>query len=114
MSRVTLKDRLPEINASLRPKVTTALKHGAQDVADNATMRAPRSTADKPHMADHIEVRRRGAGAYGVGIYDSDFFYARFVERGTVHQAAQPFLVPAAEDEKESVVVKVEVVLKTL
>jgi HK97 gp10 family phage protein len=46
-------------------------------------------------LRDSIEAKREGVGEYSVG---AGKFYAIFVEFGTVHVPARPFLVPAAEE----------------
>ena len=108
MPRVTLKSRLPTVAAELRPRVGRAVKATAQDIEEDARQRAP---VDTGALRDSLETSRAGAASYRVG---TPLFYSRFVELGTVHAAAKPFLIPAAEAHTEEAVERVELVLRVL
>ena len=108
MSRVTLKSRLPEVSAEIRPRVGRAVKSTAQDIEADAKERAPVLTGA---LRDSLITERAGAASYRVG---SPLYYSRFVELGTVHAAAEPFLIPAAEAHTEEAVARVEIVLREL
>jgi HK97 gp10 family phage protein len=110
-----LKSRLPAIIAGLDPRVETALRAGAELVEAEAKTRAP----DRPPIGEglveaiHVEPDDVGGG-YFVVAGDSDVFYGHFLEHGTRHAAARPFLVPALESQSETVAAMVHGVLKTL
>lgn len=111
----TLESRFPEIIASLRPRVSAAVKSGAQQIAKVAAEKAPYDeNSEGPHLRDAIHVEREGVAEYAVVAGDSEVFWGHFVENGTSHSAPEPFLVPAAEEEKEAVVLEVEIVLREL
>lgn len=95
MASVTLKSRLPEVAAELRPRVSAAVRAGAELVSERAAQRAPDRTPYGEGLVASIEVERRSPAEYAV---QSTAFYARFVEEGTVRHSAQPFLMPALEE----------------
>lgn len=96
----TVNSRLSEIAASLPKRVDRAVKEAAEEVANQARLRAPvRSGALKAA----INVQREGRGRYSVVAGDGDVFYGHLVEYGTSHSAAQPFLIPALEVSKPRV-----------
>jgi len=64
----------------------------AQFVAKRARDRAP---VDTGYMRDHIHAQKDGEASAAV---ISEANYSGFVEWGTVHMAAQPFLRPAIDD----------------
>lgn len=99
--RVTLASRLPEIAAELRPRVSAAVKEGAQAIAEDARMRVH---TDDGELRDSITVRRYQAAGYLVEVEAQDeegLYYGWFVEFGTSHAPAYPFLMPAMENQKE-------------
>ena len=57
---------------------------------------------------------RTGTGEVSVIAGDSDVFYGHLVEFGTTHTPARPFLIPAAEANREEVVASVRAALKGL
>ena len=109
----TLKSRLPQIAAELRPKVSAAVKKGAQAVEADAISRVPTGPPDV-HLRDHFHVNRLGAAEYEVAAGDGETFYAHMVELGTSHSAPRPFLVPALEANEDEVVRLVRVALGDL
>lgn len=96
----TLKSRLPEIAAELRPRVGNAVRLGAERIKESARDRVPVHTGK---LRDGIEIDRRGPTEYAVVAGDRDVFYGHLVEFGTSHSAAHPFLVPAAEQNRQVV-----------
>jgi len=104
MPRVTLKSRLPQIAASIRPRVGAAVKQAAEAVAEDARQRVPLGPPSV-HIKDHIRVERREAAGYHV-IADAEDPqgrpYAAYVEFGTNNRAATPFLIPALEANAEN------------
>jgi HK97 gp10 family phage protein len=103
----TLKSRLPAIAAELRPRVSAAVKEGAEAIAQTAQERAPVATGE---LRDSIEARRHGPAEYGV--YAT--WYWLFPEFGTQNAPAQPYMLPATEFQKEPIVAGVQAILKTL
>jgi HK97 gp10 family phage protein len=96
---VTLKSRLPTIAASLRPRVSAAVKQGAQVVAEDAKTRVDLGPAPE-HVRDGIKVVRHEAAGYLVVAEATDpkgVPYPFALEFGSVHAPAYPFLVPALE-----------------
>lgn len=107
----TLESRFPEIVAELRPRISKAIKEGAEAIAGVARSRVPvRSGA----LRDAVEVRRHSAAAYRVMGADDEAFYGRFVEYGTKYMEPEPYLIPSADAEKEALEAGVEAVLRTL
>lgn len=82
-----------------------ALRSGALVVKAAAAIRAPRSSAQKEHLADNIivsNVRSDGGQKFIlVGPQRGDnnkFFYGKFLEFGTSKMPARPFMGPAAAE----------------
>lgn len=102
---VTLKSRLPAIAAELRPKVSAAVRAGAEIVAEDAQQRV--AIGPPPvHIFDSIRVRRYEAAGYLVEVTATDpkgFPYPRIVEFGGKSRPANPFLIPALEAQSDNV-----------
>lgn len=111
MARVTLASRFPEIAAEMRPRISAALRMGAEEIASGARLRVPVNTGN---LRDSIEVKRGGAGQWKVAAGDQRTFYAAMVEFGTAHAPAHPYMIPAAEAGKDHVEELVSVVLRQL
>lgn len=109
----TLKTRLPEIAAELRPKVSAAVKHSAQVVAEDAEARVPVGPPTV-HLKDRIHVERKGPAEYAVIAGDEEAFYGHMVEFGTSHSAPRPFLLPALEARQDYTVYTVRQALMDL
>lgn len=115
----TLKSRLPMIAAEIRPRVSAAIKAGAEIVAEDAAARAPYGPGIV-HIRDHFVVERTGPAKYRVyndalsetGKYQVP--YAYMVEFGTVKNAPRPFLVPAKEAHEDDVLELVRAALEGL
>ncbi|MED3888289.1 HK97-gp10 family putative phage morphogenesis protein [Priestia aryabhattai] len=84
-------ERLAELGQRIQEK---ALKAGSEILRAEIERRAPQSTYNKEHLADHIIVSEIINGVIQIG-YDKDFFYAKYLEWGTIHMKAQPFIEPA-------------------
>lgn len=95
----SLQSRLPQIAAELRPRVSAAVKEAAERVAQDARQRAPVQTGA---LRDSIRAERTDAAQYTVIAGDKDAFYAPFVEFGTSRTAPRPFMVPAAEANRDT------------
>lgn len=107
----TLQSRLPAIAAELRPRVSRAVKEGADDIVQQAKERVPRRTGA---LRDAIQSRPAGAAQRRVVAGDGEVFYGRFIEFGTRFIEAEPFLVPAAEAEEDRIAERVTLVLRGL
>ena len=116
----SLKSRLPEIAASLRPRVGAGVKAGAELIAGRAAAKAPDRTPFGAGLVASIHTERKGAAEYAVIAGDEDVFYGHFVEFGTeagkrgYPTPAQPFLIPAAEESVEEIEALVTGVLRGL
>lgn len=91
--------KLETLSKRLNKRVTRdALTTGAYPIQATAQRLAPRRRP-APDMADHIEIgtaRARPGETAAVKVGPTtDHHYAFFVEQGTVHMSAQPFLRPA-------------------
>src|SRR5262245_57114040 len=111
MARVTLESRLPEIAAELRPRVSKALRMGADTIAQDARNAVPVESGD---LRDSIDVAASGAGRWQVRAGNREAYYAGLVEFGTSQRAATPYLVPAVEKNVDYVEELVAVVLRSL
>lgn len=108
----TLQSRLPEIAAKVRPRVSKAVKEGAEEeIAVRARDRVPVRTGA---LRDAIEVRRAGAVQVRVVAGDSGAFYGHFLEFGTATMDAHPFVLPAADEGMAPLTERVVVVLQEL
>jgi HK97 gp10 family phage protein len=86
---VTYKTDIPEIIAGLEGKADMIVRKAAQDILTDSHQRVPVKTG---HLKSTGNVQNIGPARAEIG-YDAD--YAQFVEEGTRHQHAQPFLRPA-------------------
>lgn len=91
-----LVSRLPQIIQTAESGVGRANAQAAQRVARGAKGRAPRATG---RLAGSIKAKPAGGNAHRVEV---GAFYGMFIEWGTIHQGARPFLTPAAEAERAS------------
>jgi HK97 gp10 family phage protein len=107
----TLKSRLPEIAAELRPKVSAAVKQGAEMIAADAQARVHVRSGE---LQNRIHTERRGGGEYAVVAGDGEAFYGHLLEGGTDIAPPYPFLTPAFEENEGEVVRLVQFSLKTL
>jgi HK97 gp10 family phage protein len=105
-----LKNRFPQIIASLNPKVNAALRVGAEVVEQAAKERVPVQSGD---LRDAIHVEDGDDGVYVVA-GGGDVFYGHMVEFGTSHTSPRPFMVPAVEENRDTVAAVVAVALRTL
>ena len=106
MAKVSLKSRLPEIAAELRPRVGAAVKASAEVVAEDAQSRVVIGPPTE-HIYDNIKTVRREAAGYEVQVDATDpkgVEYPWVVEFGGKTQAPHPFLIPALEANKENAI----------
>lgn len=108
---VTLKSRFPEIAAALPNRVGAALEPAAETIKEAARQRVPVATG---RLRDAIHVRKDNVLAYSVVAGDDEAFYGHMVEHGTNKNPPHPFLVPAAEEQRDQVEHLVTVVLQGL
>jgi HK97 gp10 family phage protein len=120
-----LMKRLRELPEAVGVTVQrNALIAGAEPMRAHAAALAPRdSQSSGPHLADNIVIgvqsKRKlktagfsaaeedvfGAGPVvevGPALQPSDHFYGYFQEYGTIHHAAQPFMRPAFDAQKQT------------
>jgi HK97 gp10 family phage protein len=71
-----------------------ALEAGAEILRVEIEKRAPRRAHAGQHLADHVILGKIFDNSIDVGFH-KDFFYAHFLEYGTINMAAQPFIEPA-------------------
>lgn len=75
--------------------VEEALKEAAKVFQRIVEEKAPRSPYNKGHLFENIIISEVVNGRIRVAPEARHYFYARFVEFGTVDQPAQPFMEPA-------------------
>jgi HK97 gp10 family phage protein len=95
MARVRVTSRLDEIAARALRDADIQLEQVAERVARNAKARAPRRTG---RLAESITTERESATTVNV-IADFPWF---LIEHGTSRAGARPFMVPAAEQERDA------------
>jgi HK97 gp10 family phage protein len=115
----TLKSRFPEIIAELRPKVGAAVKQAAEVVAEDASARAPDAPPYAQGLVESIRVEREDVAEYAVNAGGGAEFYAGFVEfghakRGGGEVPPHPFMVPAAEANRDTAAYLVTAALRSL
>ena len=119
----TLKSRFPEIVAELRPRISAAVKEGAEMISETATAKVPLGPGEV-HLKEHMQVSRKGPAEYVV--YNDAVAetgkrpvpYAMAVEFGHEGRSGSvgphPFMVPAKEERESDVVDLVQAVLRGL
>lgn len=103
---VVLKSDLDDISRRLPKKVADRVEAGAELIAKQAAVFVQVGKGPK-HLRDDIHVEKTGRAEYTVYAGRRDTFYAHFLEFGTVHAAPFPFLIPAFEMHKDTVVAMV-------
>jgi HK97 gp10 family phage protein len=96
---------------TLPPTVDVALNQGAESIAEEAQNRVPIASGK---LRDAIHVDRKDTGEVFVVAGDDEVFYGHLVEYGTTNTGAQPFLIPALEDKRATVLADVTVALRSL
>lgn len=106
---VTLRSRIPQIMAQMKPEVSDAIHEVAEGIAQAASERAPRGTTGE--LADSYEaVRGEMPGTSEVRAA----WYWHFVDLGTVNAGPRPHLTPAAEEGRQELDKKVGEALRRL
>lgn len=99
LSAKITRNRFRELSRQGQQAAATWNAKRAESVARKARRLVPVDTgALKESIA--VELNRR-TGSASVTVGNAQVDYAPFVEYGTRHTAAQPFLTPAAESEKK-------------
>jgi|SRR5215207_11446159 len=81
-------DKFKEVQRKFPEAIDAALREGAQEIKQKGDSRKP------SQIPSFITKEKTG---YIVGWGSRKFFFAPFVEFGTVFQRARPFVTPAAE-----------------
>ncbi len=82
--------------------LVSATEKGAQIIADAAKMRAPRRTGKLAESIGHKVTKR--SRSFVQHKISPGVFYGGFVELGTKHQPARPFLRPALDESDNAAV----------
>jgi len=116
---IRYQSRFPGIIGSLTLREAIVEKETAEEILEDAKQRAP-VWEGEPYFDDyghHPGILRDSLyldqveGGWTVA---TDVHYAPFVEFGTVNMDAQPFLIPAAEEHRESFIAKMALSLQRL
>jgi HK97 gp10 family phage protein len=94
-----LKSRIPRIAADLERLMEDVEERGAEAVKRDAKARVAVLTGN---LRNRIHTDRQVEGTYVLG-GDKEAWYGHLVEFGTTHSAAQPFLVPALEENRDNI-----------
>lgn len=114
MADFELKWHGPDLLAQLREGTPEALFAGGEMLVEAAASRAPRFSGDlakSGYVAIEGKTTYRKKKKYnkqakvpkGGAVVGFAAFYARYVEFGTKHKAARPFLRPALDELKEKI-----------
>lgn len=90
--------RLPEQHRDLIVDVHT---QSASSIARNASARVPRRTDLLARSIEYVVSKRTGFA--NVGVVKGPAYYGHFIEFGTVHRPARPFMQPAIEAERSRI-----------
>ena len=91
------------VKARLREQTERALEAAGLYVEGEAKLRCPVDTGNLRGSIDHKVDVDKGVVTVGTNVE-----YAAYVEKGTRKQKAQPYLTPAAEENKENIKTLVE------
>jgi len=95
---------LNKIEQAIVDEIEGIIKKAAEKIRKEAEERAPELTGD---LAGSIKVKtleiKKDKIKIGIGPVGDDVFYWFFVEYGTAHSAAQPYLRPAFDNNKKAV-----------
>lgn len=98
-----LQSRLPQIATELGPAARQAARAGARIVEDAAKARVPIHTG-RLRAAIHTEDQPEGVAVIAG---DRRAWYGHIVEHGGRYTPAQPFLVPAFEENRDLIITEV-------
>lgn len=105
-----LKSRLPQIAIEIEVLLDEAIEKGAEVVKRDAKVRVPVATGK---LRNAIHVDPEDDGVYVIGGND-DAWYGHLVEHGTTRTPPRPFLVPALEENRDTVVGIARAALRSL
>jgi len=92
--------QLTQRAAAYEKQLAEMLGHMADQIADGARRRVRRNLKNKTAHSPLVDSFRVEIGFDGALRVLTDKPYARYVEFGTMHQPARPFLTPAVEEVK--------------
>jgi HK97 gp10 family phage protein len=99
-----LKSRIPQIIVEIQVIAEESTREGAETVRDSAELKLqPHRLSGRLAEATHVE-RDEDENGYAVVAGDRDVFWGHFLEHGTSHSAAYPFLVPSLEENRKEIV----------
>jgi HK97 gp10 family phage protein len=105
-----LETALKELGGEIAGRLgSNSVRAGARVIAAEARRKAPvGATGNLKRSITTVEDRdaRLARGKQRIAYAGSKLFYARFVEFGTVHAAAKPFLRPALDESAQAAVDK--------
>lgn len=93
-----LRSRLPRIPAEIEARLEAATAQTAQRVAEAARGKVPVATGT---LRDAIHLEPNEHGGVFVVAGNTEAFYGHLVEYGTAFTEARPFLLPAAEENRQ-------------
>jgi len=99
-----LKRQLKRLDTKVRTSIVrSGLREGAKVVKQAAEDKAP---VDSGFLRDHIKIKtkKRGDNITAIVGFAGDAYYGRFIELGTKHMAAKPFLRPAIDENQRKIV----------
>lgn len=106
----SLQSRIPGIMLDLPGEVDAAIKAGAEAIAEDAQGRVP---VDSGALRDAIHVEQI-PGGYSVVAGNDQAFYGHIVEHGGARTPSRPFLIPAFEAKRDTLLKAVEEALEDL
>lgn len=87
---ITHKNKLPDLAAAALPFAREAVDRHAHEIESRAKVQAP---VDTGYLRNSIHTKITNGGL--TGIVHAAAEYAAYVEFGTRHQRAQPYMTPA-------------------
>ncbi|MGM9987231.1 MAG: HK97-gp10 family putative phage morphogenesis protein [Bacillaceae bacterium] len=96
-ANIKIKSKISQVSEEKQARINDVVSDTLLKIQAGAKQRSP---VDTGHMKRNIKVEMLDDSHGKVGTKAEDVEYAHFVEFGTSKQSAQPFLFPAAEDER--------------
>lgn len=100
---MTLHSNLGKVAARLDETIEDVLRDEAARVVRAAKIRVPVSQEAKPHLRDAIRAERISDTEYRVVAGDTERWYGHIVEHGSKRMPPRPFLQPAFESRKPTI-----------
>ncbi len=107
-----LKRQLKRLDTKVRTSIVrSGLREGAKVAKQAAEAKAP---VDSGFLRDNIKIktRKRGDKITAIVGFAEDAYYGRFIELGTKHMSAKPFLRPALDENQRQIVDAVKARMK--